>query len=79
MQKDRSGLAGLWLPEAQLRRWLAQFLCDAFLQLLVRCVQRDRQSHCVHVVDLHHHRGRLCSLSLIRILGTRKRNTLKVM
>lgn len=28
IQQDRSGLAGLWLPEAQMRCWLAQFLCD---------------------------------------------------
>lgn len=74
---DRSGLAGLWLPEAQLRCWLAQFLCNAFLQFIVRYVQRDRQSHSVRVVDFHHHRGRLCSLSFTIILRTRSRDTLK--
>lgn len=37
IQKDRGGL-----PEAQLRCWLAQFLCNLFLQLLVRCVHGDR-------------------------------------
>lgn len=70
-------MASLWLPEAQLRRWLAQFLCDLFLQFMVRCVQRDRQSHSVRVVDLHHHRFRLCSLSYPSMLGTWSRSTFK--
>lgn len=74
IQGYRSGLAGLWLPEAQLRHWLAQFLRDLFLQFMVRCVQRDRQSHSVCVVDLHHHRARLCTLSCATVLG-RSRNT----
>lgn len=58
IQGDRSGLAGLRLPEAQLRHWLAQFLCNLFFQFMVRRVQRDIQSHSVRVMDLHYHRAR---------------------
>lgn len=75
IQGDRSGLAGLLLPEAQLRCWLAQFLCNLFLQFIVRCVQRDRQSHSVYVVDLHYNRACLCSLRSTSILGTNNSNT----
>lgn len=68
-----------FLPEAQVRCWLSQFLCNLFLYFMVRCVQGDGQSHSVPVVDLHHHRGCLCSLicTLICILETSSRNTFK--
>ncbi len=71
IKEDRSGLTGLWLPEAQLRHWLAQFLCDLLLQFIVWHVQRDRQSDSVGVVDLHHHRARFSSLSCTSPLRTR--------
>lgn len=66
--KDRGGYAGLCLPEAQPEGWLAQFSGNLSLYFMVRCVQRDRQSHSVCVVDLHHHRVHLCTLSSVRLL-----------
>lgn len=64
-----------WLPEAKLRCWLAQFPCNLFLQLMVCRVQRDRQSHGVCIVDLHHHQVPLCSLSFVPTLQSRSRTS----
>lgn len=74
---DRSGLARLQLPEAQLRCRLAQFLCNLLLHFMVWGVQRDRQSHSEHVVDLHHNRVPIFCLSCAGLLEAKRTNTFK--
>lgn len=64
----QSRLTGTRLPEAELRCWVAHFLCNSFLQLTVRCVRWDRQSHSVNVVDFHYHRICLSSLRGVSVL-----------